>query len=235
MEKIRVFIGTEESQALPTAVCQWSILSRSKAEYEFNELKEIPLKLDQAMYTGFSFYRFAIPEKSGYAGKSIYVDADMIILSDLSDLYHLDMGGKAVLSRPVPAIKAWDTSVMLLDCAKLKHWDIQRWAKLVNMGVIPYKQTIVGGEGAPNHRDFGDLDPNWNSWDEYHEGTKLIHYTRVGTQPWKFREHPYAQVFLKELKSAINNGHIHADFVQKEIDAGHIYPEILMDVQKLET
>lgn len=230
MEKIRVYIGTEEMQALPTAVCKWSILSRSKAEFEFQELKDIPIKLNIPMHTGFSFYRFAIPEKCGYAGRSIYLDADMVVLSDLSDLYTTEMGEKGVLSKPVPDIKAWDTSVMLLDCGKLKHWDIQRWAKLVNMGVVPYKQTIVGGEGAPNHRDFGDLDPSWNSWDVCDANTKLIHYTRVGTQPWRVPGHPFAHVFLKEMKSALDNGYISLDFIQKEIDSGHIYPEIMNDI-----
>lgn len=230
MDKIRVFIGTEEAQTLPTAICKWSILSRSKFEYEFFDLKDIKLDLKNAMHTGFSFFRFAIPEKCGYTGKAIYLDADMIVLSDLAELFNTDMGGKGVLSKPVPHIKGWDTSVMLLDCEKLKHWDIQRWVKLINAGAIPYKQTIVGGEGAPNHRDFGDLDSNWNCWDVCDANTKLIHFTRVGTQPWKVPGHPFASVFFKELKAALEAGYISRDLVKKEIEASHLYTDLLKDI-----
>lgn len=228
--KIKVFIGTEEAQNLPTEICKWSILRRSKAEFEFFELKDIALELKVPMHTGFSFFRFLIPEKCGFERRAIYLDADILVLTDLQELFDLDMGEKAVMSRPVYNVIGWDTSVMLLDCAKLKHWEVRKWVSLINMKMLPYKETIYGGVGAPNHNDFGSLEPYWNHWDEYDSTSKIVHFTHIATQPWKVAGHPHAALFLQELKSALDSGFITEDFVKKEIAAGHVYPTLLQDI-----
>ena len=65
------------------------------------------------------------PELMGYEGRAIVIDPDVFAVGDIFELLSRDMEGKAIMCRraaakrpkePVPA------SVMLLDCAKLRHW-----------------------------------------------------------------------------------------------------------------
>lgn len=230
---IKVFIGTEPAQWLPTEVLKHSILRRSKEQYEFTELKNIPLKLNIPMYTGFSFYRFSIPETCQYEGRAIYLDADIVVLCDLKELVKLDMQGHGALSRPHPHNKGYFTSVMLLDNEKLKHWKIHQWVTLINAGIAPYEMTMAAMPSGLNHKDFGPFDSMWNDLDFWNEKTKIIHYTRVPTQPWKVPGHPFASVFLREMKSALDNKIITPEQVKKEVEAGHIYPTILEDAEAM--
>lgn len=229
---IRVFIGTEPAQWLPTEVLKHSILCRSKEPYEFKELKNIPLKLNIKMYTGFSFYRFSIPETCLFEGRAIYLDADIVVLCDLKELNDMEMQGHGVLSRP-HAKSGYFTSVMLMDCSKLKHWKIQQWVTLINAGIASYDMIMGAMPSGLNNKDFDSFDPMWNDLDYWNEKTKILHYTHVPTQPWKAPGHPFASVFLREMKSALENKVFTPEDVQREIAAGHIYPAILQDAEKV--
>lgn len=237
VEPIRVFVGTEPKQWLASEVLRYSIAKRTKAPIEFKELKHLPLKLDVPMRTGFSIYRFAIPEMCQYKGRAIYLDADIVVLSDLQELLNLDMQGKGALAR---AINLSDlasgryTSVMLLDCEKLTHWKLSQWVEKMNQDVQVYNDTLwVRSKGLVNS-DFGNLPENYNHLDKVDTNTKILHYTNLQTQPWHFPGHPFANIFLRELKEAIAEDEIPLDAILREIQFGHIYPNILVDLKSVE-
>lgn len=227
---IKIFIGTEDAQWLPTEVLKHSVLKRTKSPIEFHELKNIPLKLNLKMYTGFSFYRYHIPQACGFEGRALYLDADIVVLCDIEELINLDMQEHGVLARST-GHNSWFTSVMLMDCAKLKHWKVEQWAALINAGMADYDAIMDGGKKGLNHKDFGDFANYWNHLDQWDSTTKIIHYTHVPTQPWKKGGHKFAHVFLKELKSALEAGVVTRQDVDREIAAGHIYPTILEDME----
>lgn len=230
-EPIRIFIGTEPAQWLATEVLKRSITKRTKAEIVFQDLIGIDLGLKSKMYTGFSFYRFAIPEECGYQGKAIYLDADMVVLGDIDKLYHLEMRDKPVLAkRANPTITF--TSVMLMDCARLKHWKVREWVALINAGLTSYQGCMSGSPSGMNYGDFGPLPEEWNQFDYYNETTKLIHYTKVPTQPWKREGHPYRGAFLEELFHTMEEGIVTEEQVAAEIKKGYIYPNILLDMKE---
>lgn len=229
----KVFIGTDPTQNLATEVLKYSIKRRSKSEFEFIELKDIPLNLKTKMFTGFSIYRYYIPEACGYQGRALYLDSDIVVLTDVKQLYDVDLAGKGASARPCPELKGWYTSVMVMDCAKLTNWKLNQWVTLINAGMADYKGIMAASPTGLNHRDFGDLPEYWNHLDHYDETTKIIHYTKIGSQPWKTPGHPFAHVFLKELKSAVDAGAISNEMIQKEINDKHVYPNILEDLKKL--
>ena len=74
-----------------------------------------------------------------------------------------------------------------------------------------------------NYRDFGPLEEYWNHLDQWDATTKIIHYTRVGSQPWKAPGHKHAAVFMRELKQALDDQVLQLKDIEKEIAAGHIY------------
>jgi len=231
MEPIRIYIGTEPLQWLAMEVLKWSVKTRTNSPVEFFELKDLDLGIESKMYTGFSFYRFYIPEACGYKGRAIYLDADIVVLSDIKDLFVMDMGDHGALARP--SIKnTWYTSVMLLQCGVLKHWVVKEWITLIENQLADYRETMFGGAGGLNHQDFGNLPENWNHLDSADSTTKIIHYTNVPTQPWKKPGHAYADVFLREMKAALDGGGFTAEQVKHEIELGHIYPGVLDDALK---
>lgn len=232
-EVLKVFVGTEPKQWLASEVLRYSIARRTKAALDFQELKYLPIKLEVPMYTGFSIYRYAIPELCHYQGKAIYLDADIVVTSDLLELWNMPMQGHGALARsmhPGESLAGRYTSVMLLDCDKLQHWSLNSWVEEINRDHTLYAKTMQALPGGLATPDFADLPDPFNHLDHFDSTTKLIHYTHVPSQPWKVPGHPFAKVFLDELKSAIEEEEIPMDAIQREIAWGHIYPSILEDL-----
>jgi hypothetical protein len=135
----------------------------------------------------FTPLRFMPPELTGYAGRALVVDPDVLAVGDVGGLLAADMGGHAVLARWRPGARGRPgyhaSSVMLLDCARLRRWrladqlgemlalrrDYLRWIRLE-----------LEPEGS-----VGPLAPGWNDFDHLDGGTRLLHLTRRRTQPWK--------------------------------------------------
>lgn len=230
-EPIRIFIGTEPAQWLATEVLKRSITKRTKAKVEFRDLVGLDLGLKMKMYTGFSFYRFAIPEFCGFKGRAIYLDADMVTLGDIEELYHLPIEKEPALSKMRDKNLAF-TSVMLMDCERLKHWKVREWVALINAGLTSYQGCMSGTPSGMNYGDFSPLPKYWNHFDHYDETTRLIHYTNVPTQPWKRGGHPYRGAFLKELHACLEEGIVSVQDVKREIEKKHVYPNILEDMEE---
>ncbi len=181
---VRIFLGTEEGQYRAERVFVWSVLQvRDPGRiYEIHLMNNVAGFDRRGWRTGFTCYRFAIPDFAGGSGKAIYNDVDQIYLADPALLFDLDLDGHGYL-----AIDARDTSVMLIDCAKMLPWWNRAAASAPGAkGPLTSKPAEVPGL-------WGELDPHWNARDlEYHEGrTKCLHYTALHQQPWN----PFPEVF----------------------------------------
>jgi hypothetical protein len=75
------------------------------------------------------------------------------------------------------------SSVMLLDNAKLKHWDAeQTFGELFEFKKDYLKWIKLEYEEDAN---VGLLEPEWNDFDRLTPATKILHTTYRRTQPWK--------------------------------------------------
>ncbi|MEA5534777.1 hypothetical protein [Crocosphaera sp. XPORK-15E] len=130
--------------------------------------------------------RFIVPQLMGYQGKAIVIDPDIFAVSDVYELLERDMKDKAILARPIYAkdkIIGHNSSVMLLDCSKLKHW---QWEQQIDE-VFQLKRDLQDWIFLRTEpRDsMGELEEEWNHYDTLNEKTKLLHNTNQITQPWK--------------------------------------------------
>ena len=83
-------------------------------------MKDLPGFDSRRWLTGFTNYRFLIPDLAGGQGRAIYNDVDQVYLADPAELFDAPMGAAGVL-----AISPADTSVMLLDCARMAEvWSL---------------------------------------------------------------------------------------------------------------
>ena len=127
----------------------------------------------------FNFSRFMPPELMGYKGRALVIDPDVFSFVDVRELFDLDLKGKAIaaISRTPGYYKS---SVMVLDCAKLKHWKIENILKNLMEGTTDWS-TLV----SLKNESVLILPQQWNEFDKIYEDTKMLHTTREVTQPWR--------------------------------------------------
>ncbi len=174
---VRIFLGTETAQRRAERIFVWAIeqVRDPSRVYEIALMKQLPGFDQQRWLTGFTNYRFAIPELAGRSGRAIYNDVDQIYLTDPAALFDLPMDGHGFLS-----ISDRDTSVMLIDCARMAPvWPLTE--------VRQARRKRLEARARQISDLWGPLDPGWNARDdEYRPGhSHLIHFTVLQTQPWR--------------------------------------------------
>jgi hypothetical protein len=135
----------------------------------------------------FTPLRFMPPELMRYEGRAVVVDPDIFALGDIHELLTRDMGGKAIMCRKRPGKEDlpghYATSCMLLDNARLRHWQVERTFNELFEGKTDYLDWIeLRGEDPGT---IGLFEPEWNDFDHLDERTRLLHNTKRHTQPWK--------------------------------------------------
>ena len=167
---VRIFLGTEPLQYKAERVFVYSVAKYRNPgrRYEIHFMKDLAGYDRTGWATGFTKYRFAIPQMAGGTGRAIYNDVDQIYLADPAELFDRDMGDAALL-----AIDQKETSVMLMDCEKLS-------ALWQGMDIGDAKSVHEAGL-------WGTMPGIWNSRDtEYVAGeSKLLHFTTLYKQPWQ--------------------------------------------------
>jgi hypothetical protein len=177
--------------------------------------------------TNFSLARFAIPQWCGYEGRAIYCDSDQIVFADVAELWHAALGDAAVAA--VPARHAHCapeyrheflasvsgasadyhlSSVMLIDCARARAWDLRRVQELLNDGRLDYTELMFLGRDFRQWFDtrVAPLDPAWNALDVTPPGTRLLHFTDLTSQPWLFPHNRTSVAWEAEFFGALEEG-----------------------------
>ena len=94
-DMINVFIGYDPREAVSYSVLAYSIQARaaqpvSIAPLMLSQLRGVLTRERHPLQsTDFSFSRFLVPHLSGYAGWSLFMDCDMLMLDDIASLWQL--------------------------------------------------------------------------------------------------------------------------------------------------
>lgn len=204
---LRVFIHTNERQWLGALVAAHALKRNSRHAdafaVEFIHVRDHPFlaaREGQPFLRGgttriwrmgdlqsFTPLRFLAPKLAGYQGRAVVIDPDVFAVGDVHELLTRDMQGAAVMGRHRSAQDAKQaqlaTSVMLLDCARLQHWDCEREFGELFEFKRDYKDWMVLAHEPPEH--IGWLEPEWNDFDHLTPQTRMLHNTKRRTQPWK--------------------------------------------------
>lgn len=204
---VRMFVATEPAQYRAERIFLWSIeqVRDPGRVYEINLMKGLQGFDNRAWLTGFTNYRFAIPELAGGRGRCTYNDVDQVFLEDPAELFDTAMGEHGFLTVPPQHNQATaDTSVMLLDCERMVSlWNVEA------ASTHKKNQLLAMAKAVPGLR--GDLVPGWNDCDdEYRQGhTKVLHFTIIHTQPWRpfpetfaYQRNPVADLWLGMERAA---------------------------------
>ena len=225
---MKVFVGYDTREDIAYQVCKHSIESK-QSDASVRPLKQQELRdagwytrgIDKLASTEFTFTRFLIPELCNFNGWALFMDCDMILKTDIKQLFDQADDKYAIMcvqhdyspsattkmdgqTQTIYPRKNW-SSVMLFNCGHKSN------AKLTQNLINDPKIT-----GAYLHRfswlkdkEVGELSPEWNwlvgHYKEPKDGTpKLIHYTEGG--PWfeNYRNCEYHQDWKTELAGMMN-------------------------------
>ena len=207
MPKPCAFIHTNERQYLGALVSRHSMMRNSRNRESFDvkiiHTKDHPfLRAREGQpflreggsrvwryddLQSFTPLRFMPPELMGYQGRAVVVDPDIFAVGDVWELLKRDMEGKAIICRARTGSKGLDgcmaSSVMLLDCAQLTHWQVEKNFTELFERKRDYMEWIC--LKTEPRSSLGKLENRWNDFDHLGPETKLLHNTKRQTQPWK--------------------------------------------------
>lgn len=238
VEPLKVFVGTDETQMVATRVLEHTIRRHATGPVRVVPMLNLPTPKpkDPANRgrTGFSFSRFHIPQLAGYRGKALYMDADMQVFGDISELQSLEFADdqKVIVTRqdePPPAWKDNDwfhpgrqMSVMLLDCRGLS-WEIDEIVAGMDRGRYAYSDLLFDLCVVPEAEVGEHMPAEWNHLEHYEEGqTKNLHYTVVPSQPWKNDLNPLHSLWDGAFEEARESGILYPSDIRRAVRAGYL-------------
>lgn len=248
-ERVKVFIGSGEASLLERKTLIHSLRKHTQRELdiyvingthnaiELNDsepfLAPMSLRVKYRNATEFSLYRFLIPEICNYQGKAIYVDSDMVCLSDIGELFDTPTNGCSFLAKK-GAYKAyrgtdfWGLSVMLIDCEK-SRFDLEAIFDNIEQGLFNQTDLMAMSRTFLSHHPYviEELDTQWNVFDYWDKDTKLIHYTGLYTQPWKYPNHPYGELWFNYFNEAIASGFITNQDIDLSVHRAYVRRDFL--------
>jgi hypothetical protein len=276
-----VFIHTNDAQLVAARVCMYSLkaassqpdsfdvrLLRLEQERRVNDrlhgrrvrYADVLITWDGLGLQSFTPLRMLVPELLGYRGRALVLDPDIIAIGDVADLFQEPWCERPIRCRTRESwrpgtAREWSTAVMLLDCAKLKHW---QWGKAIDR-VLGQELDLLDWLhlGYEPPENVGCLPEEWNHFDTLTDRTRLLHFTDVRTQPWRTglpldyrvhsvgaevteppltRAHPDARqelLFFQLLLRAIEADVISCDFVSAQIRDGWLRPDALSILHRI--
>jgi lipopolysaccharide biosynthesis glycosyltransferase len=237
MAMIQIAIGTQANQYVGQKVLEYSIRKHTRAELDLRFETQTQRRIGG---TRFGFVRFTVPALFGYRGRAIYMDADQLVFGDVQELVdQLDDDHAIGIVRDLegtfagePVEPRNETSVMVLDCEKLKSWD----PETILAAVVPNDAPAAAGQ--IHYKDFmrlawvdpsliQEIDPRWNHYNLVRDDTRLVHFSHVREQPWKSPRHPYRDLWESWLAEAIERRALRRRDVLRAVARLHIHPYFL--------
>ncbi len=195
-ETVRIFVGCDPNNCdlEQMMVLHYSIMKHTMQPIEMTwmQLSQNP---DSAWYsdqktgsgwhtekwaTPFSGFRWAIPESCNFEGRAIYMDADVIVLCDIAELWMHPMNDDAIV-----IAKGGKSSARLCTCV----WNCKKarsyLPSLQAMRVDPdghKKMMLLVKENPKLIQPYLDSYNNVDGEDLPIERIKILHYSDMGTQ-----------------------------------------------------
>ena len=188
---LNVFIGTDSRQPIAGAVLAHS-LRRSSVPVAITMLRLDQLPINRTGLTEFTYSRFLVPWLCNYRGTALFLDADMLCLGDIAELFEHANDEKHSIYVVKNKQKFEWPSLMLFN-------NNQCWKLTPEM--VNEAENIFSLE---QWADVGELPPEWNvcvGYDNPGSDTKLVHYTQ-GIPVWEeTADCEFAEEWHNERKS----------------------------------
>ena len=216
-ETLQIYIGYDEVESVAYHTLAHSVINRSSVPVSIHPIK---LSLFDKMYSRqrdpkqsneFSFSRFLVPYLQGYTGWALFMDCDMMLRTDINELFKLRDPTKSVMVCQhdyTPSDKTkylgnvqyqyprknW-SSVMLFNCAH------QHCRNLTPEYINTAPALALHRFNWTEDERLGSLPLEWN-WlvgeYKYNPDVKNIHWTVGGPWFYEYENTDYANEWFKE-------------------------------------
>lgn len=198
---------------------------RENVNIEFVDLNYYIEKVKDKLYTRdyyskTTYFRLFIPDLYPQYDKALYLDSDIVILSDIADLYNQEIGDNLVAGVPDGAVQNiaefqeyvekvvgvanynnyFNAGILLMNLDELRKFKFQE--KFLYL-LETIKFQVAQDQDYLNRLCKGRvkiLEENWNKMpitlSENKEEIKLIHYN-LDFKPWHFEDILYQEYFWK--------------------------------------
>lgn len=217
-DPLRVFIGYDEKESVAYHVLAHSILRHASRPVSITPLVKSHMagfyrrERSAIESTDFSFTRFLVPYLSGYQGWSVFMDCDMLMTADVSELFQLRDEKFAVMCVKHDYVACDD--VKFLGAVQTKY-EKKNWSSVMlfnNAKCTALTPDVVASEtGLFLHQfkwlagdeEIGAIPTTWNYLvgEMSMPGTpKLIHYTLGGPYFDSYRDCEHADKWFAEQR-----------------------------------
>lgn len=170
---LRIFIGYDDRQAVSYHVLCASIMKHASQPVAITPLVLPTLPMKRRGLTPFTFSRFICPYLCGFYGRSLFLDADMMLRADIAELFSFTGDFDVAVVQNKMRFE-W-SSVMLFNNERCKILTPEYIDDLAgNPMKMGWSQSI------------GALPPEWNhlvGYDTPNPDAKLVHFTQ-GVPAW---------------------------------------------------
>lgn len=194
----RVFIGYDPRQAASFTVCAMSIIEHAKAPVAIIPLVLETLPLRRQGLTPFTYSRFLVPHLCGFNDVAIFMDADILVRGDITELFdycRAEMAKRDDQGLVQPAVWVnvhqpefeW-ASVIVFNSGHPSN------AKLTPIHVQVTSEALHKMKWLLPH-EVGEFPPEWNVCVGYGDvpgDPKLVHFTQGVPQWWETEDQPFA-------------------------------------------
>ena len=216
---LRVFIGVDQRAPLSYTVLQSSIIRRSSEPVQITPILLHQMPMKRRGLTDFTYTRYLVPYLCGYEGSAVFMDADIICLSDIKELFDIAEKQDADVCVVNHEKKFERPSVMVFNNARCKN-------------LTP--EYIENGSPASLEwaEKIGELPHEFNhlvGYDEPNQNAKIIHFTQ-GVPCWhETADCEFSEEWKEERKaseltctwSELMGNSVHAEPVLKRLFAGY--------------
>lgn len=211
---LNIWIGYDEQFSPNRLVQEQSILQNTTIPVQINylildDLKDVLTRpRSEKQSTDSAFTRWLVPYLSNYEGWNLYMDSDMMLRKDLSELLSLAEDDKSVMVVKHPK---YTMSEKKFNNKEQYDYDRKNWSSLILFNSSKCKQLtpdyVNSAHGLELHQfkwleddQIGELPIEWNHLVGYNLPNKnaaIVHWTIGG--PW-FKEYQDVE-FSKEWRS----------------------------------
>ncbi len=217
---IRIFIGVDPREIVAYTVLAHSIQQRASAPLAITPIRLSHLngvltrERHPLQSSDFSFSRFLTPWLCNYEGWAVFMDCDMLMRRDISELWNLrddNFAVQVVKHHHEPA----ETTKFLGE--KQTRYEKKNWSSVMLFNnakcraLTPdYVNTASGLElhqfrWLDDDRLVGGLPSCWNhlvGYDPPRSDAALVHYTKGGPYFAEYRDCEYSEDWFEELRRA---------------------------------
>lgn len=221
----RIFIGADPRQLASLTVCMTSIIQNAKSPVAITPLVLETLPMARRGLTPFTFSRFLVPHLCDYKDVAIFMDADILVRGDITELFDTARASKdaAVLVNKAQPEFEW-ASVILFNNEHPSN------AKLTPAFIDETSVPLHRIKWCPDEEVHG-FPAEWNvcvGYETVPPDAKLVHFTQGVPYWFETRDQPYGDEWRQVLIDAgsmdiswfgLMGSSVHADAVIKRLMA----------------